>query len=421
MKNVHIGWGPVGMTKIKTESKQKLKLNKSNYTGNLNSEFKLDIISEFQETPVWQSSNENVAKVDQNGNIMLVGEGTAIITVTSGKLTGKCTIKVVLSKEQQFEKDLQAGKAVLTTSITKTAVVSNKTLLSLNNQILTGDLFTESGGQVLEGNTDSYAIWVKEGGEVTIEGNGEVRSQDARYSMAVWAQGGKVIINGGKFINGGEGSDLIYASAGGQVIINGGEFYPSQKQNGVVGTADKYTALNIKDRDRDTTSIIVYGGKFHNFNPANNQSEGPGTNFVAAGYESVEIEPNVWEVRKIQSALDNTKFYYGTIPTSETFKSFSSLTEEIVIEAITKGTIKSAKLTSTEVQISINKHDVVVILVPGNIYNSGVIDDLTNNKEMFTDSISNTSFHANGEKSLGAFRVFGQYNYTPGTITVYVE
>lgn len=421
MKNVHIGWGPVGMTKIKTESKQKLKLNKSNYTGNLNSEFKLDIISEFQETPVWQSSNEDVAKVDQNGNIMLVGEGTAIITVTSGKLTGKCTIKVVLSKEQQFEKDLQAGKAVLTTSITKTAVVSNKTLLSLNNQTLTGDLFTESGGQVLEGNTDSYAIWVKEGGEVTIEGNGEVRSQDARYSMAVWAQGGKVIINGGKFINGGEGSDLIYASAGGQVIINGGEFYPSQKQNGVIGTADKYTALNIKDRDRDTTSIIVYGGIFHNFNPADNQSEGPGTNFVAAGYESVEIKPNVWEVRKIQSALDNTKFYYGIIPTSETFKSFSSLTEEIVIEAIAKGTIKSAKLTSTEVQISINKHDVVVILVPGNIYNSGVIDDLTNNKEMFTDSISNTSFHANGEKSLGNFRVFGQYNYTPGTITVYVE
>lgn len=116
--------------------------------------------------------------------------------------------------------------------------------------------------------------------------------------MAVWAQGGTVIINGGKFYNEGEGSDLIYASAGGKVYIYGGEFYPNKKQEGVDGTANPYSALNIKDIDRGISEIKVYGGKFYNFDPANNLSEGPNTNFVAEGYKSVEIEPNVWEVVK---------------------------------------------------------------------------------------------------------------------------
>lgn len=64
MKNVHVGWGPVGMTIIKEPSKPKLKLNKINHTGKKGSEFTLVIKSEYEEIPVWQSSNEEVAKVD---------------------------------------------------------------------------------------------------------------------------------------------------------------------------------------------------------------------------------------------------------------------------------------------------------------------------------------------------------------------
>ena len=35
-------------------------------------------------------------------------------------------------------------------------------------------------------------------------------------------------------------------------------------------------------------SITVYGGTFVGFNPANNEAEGEGTNFVADGYKAVE-------------------------------------------------------------------------------------------------------------------------------------
>ena len=37
-------------------------------------------------------------------------------------------------------------------------------------------------------------------------------------------------------------------------------------------------------------TATILGGEFINFNPANNKAEGQGTNFVAQGYKSVQIE-----------------------------------------------------------------------------------------------------------------------------------
>lgn len=334
--------------------------------------------------------------------------------------------KIKQQKKQETIEDVlnaltNGGTVRISKPLDVTAVIDKPTTIKLTGGSITGKVFAESGGEMLEGTSDSYAIWVKEGGEVVINGNGEIRSQDARYSMAVWAQGGKITINGGKFINGGEGSDLIYASAGGQVIINGGEFHPSQKQEGVTGTADKYTALNIKDKDRDTSSIVVYGGKFYNFNPADNKSEGPGTNFVAEGYESVEIEPNVWEVRKIKSMIDSTKMYYGTI-VSPKFKSFSELTEADVNAAIKAGTLKESSVKAMQTTVNIkNEGDAVVILIPSTKYKAYKDDGSGSNKIPFNEVNSGSNFHANGEVKLGKFSVFGEWYIVPGNLVIYVE
>ena len=99
MRNVHIGWGPVGMTKIITKKSTKLKLNANNISLEMGATFKLSILSEYTETPVYASSNENVIIVDQEGNVSVVGYGTAYITVTSGELKGTCIIKVSKSEE----------------------------------------------------------------------------------------------------------------------------------------------------------------------------------------------------------------------------------------------------------------------------------------------------------------------------------
>lgn len=94
MKNVYVGWGPVGMTKIIQTKLQKLNLNTSNVSAELGESFKIEIISEYTETPIWSSSNEDVAIVDKEGNVTIVGYGTAYISVTSGELKGTCIVRV---------------------------------------------------------------------------------------------------------------------------------------------------------------------------------------------------------------------------------------------------------------------------------------------------------------------------------------
>ena len=164
--------------------------------------------------------------------------------------------------------------------------VSKKIVFDLNGKNISVGTFTESNGTISAGNTDSYAFWVKNGGELTITGEGTVSTAACKYSIAVWAQGGKVTINGGKFTNAGEGSDLIYASANGHVVINGGEFVACKKLPNVDGTNQDYSVLNLKG-DNTGSSITCYGGRYFMFDPANNKSENPAVSFVAPGYESV--------------------------------------------------------------------------------------------------------------------------------------
>ena len=183
---------------------------------------------------------------------------------------------------EALNKAVDGETITLTHDVNETCVVDGKNVtVDLNGHTITGGLFAESNGEMNEGATDSYGFWVKNGGELTITGNGAVKTQACNYSIAVWAQGGKVTIQNGAFENFGEGSDLIYASANGHVVINGGEFKACEKQTGVEGTENKYSVLNL--RDNTGSSILVNAGKFYKFNPADNLSENPKVNFVAEG------------------------------------------------------------------------------------------------------------------------------------------
>lgn len=184
---------------------------------------------------------------------------------------------------------IKAGENVKLTAdiaLTEALQITKNAIVNLNGKNISVGTFTESNGTISAGDTDSFAFWVKNGGELTINGEGEISTADCKYSIAVWAQGGKVTINGGKFTNAGEGSDLIYASANGHVVINGGEFVACKKQPNVDGTLEDYSVLNLKG-DNTGSSITCYGGRYYKFDPANNKSENPAVSFVAPGYESV--------------------------------------------------------------------------------------------------------------------------------------
>ena len=148
-------------------------------------------------------------------------------------------------------------------------------------------VITNNGVITVSEDTVGDGVFKVTAGTLTLNGQGTINGLGANaYSMAVWAtENGKVIINDGHFTNIGASSDfdsehfdLIYASGNGQIEINGGEFECETPA----------WILNIKDKDRETASIVVKGGKFHGFNPADCASEGEHTNFVAPGYKVVE-------------------------------------------------------------------------------------------------------------------------------------
>lgn len=131
--------------------------------------------------------------------------------------------------------------------------------------------------------TEGNGVFTVTEGTLTLNGKGTINGLGNNiWSIALWAKGnGKIVINDGYFTNVGayseedsEHFDLIYASDNAQVEINGGEFKCE---------TPKWT-LNIKNNSRETASIVVKGGKFHGFNPA----EAEEGNFVAPGYKVIE-------------------------------------------------------------------------------------------------------------------------------------
>lgn len=157
----------------------------------------------------------------------------------------------------------------------------DKDHLTVNAENVTLD----TNGATLTANGSNGAIKVS-GGSTTITGEGTVAASlgSDNYSMAVWATDGKVVIEGGTYQNATDGSDrgtdLIYASGTAQIEITGGTFIAAKPE----------WTLNCKDADykAGTANIIVKGGSFYKFDPANNDTEGPGTNYVAEGYQSIQ-------------------------------------------------------------------------------------------------------------------------------------
>lgn len=115
---------------------------------------------------------------------------------------------------------------------------------------------------------DFYTIFVLEGGSLTIKG-GTYKAGDC---TVVNVAKGTVIIEGGFFESG-----LTYE-----------------------GNSDPYAfAINCLDsfRQNGEASIVIKGGTFVNFNPANNRAEGTNTNFVPEGYTVIsesQSNGNVW-------------------------------------------------------------------------------------------------------------------------------
>ena len=155
-------------------------------------------------------------------------------------------------------------------------VISKSLTIDLNGMTVTGSGYDA----VFQIDNADVKVVIKNGKVVAVEQSGSA----GKYTMAIWASkaGCEVTLEGldvsQKITHTDDPQmDMIYAS-GGTITINSGNF--------VSGTPAWTLNCNDTSYKNGTAKIIVTGGTFVGFDPANNKAEGENTNFVAAGYVS---------------------------------------------------------------------------------------------------------------------------------------
>ena len=158
--------------------------------------------------------------------------------------------------------------------LTKTVVVNKTITLDMG-----GKKLHNTNGIWNDANRDWSLISVRSG-DLTITGNGTLDAlEDDCYAVDV-RDNGKLTIENGKFV----GNISAVYNRGGEVTIKDGDF--SIKQLNSNNVQDGYGLLiNCYDESykNGEATITITGGTFQNFDPMNNQAEGVGTSFVAAG------------------------------------------------------------------------------------------------------------------------------------------
>lgn len=138
---------------------------------------------------------------------------------------------------------------------------------------------------------DWFLFIARDNANLKLYGNGTLSSQHTKAIPVTIAHGSHADIFGGNYRCSFEAGECVYATNGGTVNIYGGTF-------GMEEGEKIHPLLNVRNGE-PVNSIRVYGGRFIGWNPETGD-DAMGGNFVANGYGAVEVEPNVWEVKKVQ-------------------------------------------------------------------------------------------------------------------------
>ena len=167
----------------------------------------------------------------------------------------------------------------ITVDETLAVPAGKEVILDLNGHEInnTEDLWNEATGD--------WSLVSVRGGSLTIKGDGLLKAKENDCFAVDVQDGGHVIIEDGEYIS---NVHAVYVWAG-TAEIRGGKYSVQQKFSDPT-KADEFV-LNCYDaHHRDgTAKIIVTGGEFVSFNPADCWAEGAHTNFLAPGYKSVGI------------------------------------------------------------------------------------------------------------------------------------
>ena len=229
--------------------------------------------------------NYDPSEGDDNLGGNFVASGYSVITET--KANGDKWYTVVsnsnfvgLKKVLTGGGNLNITSDIVDNSLTDTAdarvIVKKPTTLNLNNKKII------SPDNMGNNSTNFCALYVEADTTINATEDGGINTgTNGGYGINV-NKGASLTINGGYYYGGGTAIQVQE----GTLVINGGTFAVEPYSSPVYGY--KFL-LNCVDGNykNGTAKIIVKGGTFVNFDPANSASENPKGNFVAEGYKVV--------------------------------------------------------------------------------------------------------------------------------------
>lgn len=194
-------------------------------------------------------------------------------------------------------KNVESLKALFATG--GEAILTEDLVLDKTVAVETGkDVVLDLNGKTISNTTDIWNtaanVWSLlsvRGGSLTIKGAGTLQAKENDCFAVDVMDGGKVVIEDGTYVG---NVHAVYVFEG-SVEIKGGKY--SIQQPSELPSPYGYV-LNCYDANckNGTAKIMVSGGEFEKFNPADCAAEGAHTNFLADGYMSVEAEEGVWTV-----------------------------------------------------------------------------------------------------------------------------
>lgn len=311
-----------------------------------------------------------------------------------------------------------AGDVTLTEDVdpAKTIIAADGSNVEINANgktvANTADIWTDN---------DWSLVSAQGGSTVTISGNGTFHAKENDCYAADVCDGSTLVIENGTFIG---NVHAVYVFEG-TAKIKGG-FFDIQQLN-TNGVQNGYGLLiNCYDANHKngTANIIVTGGTFVNFNPANNKAEGANTNFVPEGYKVLatkQMNGDVW---------------YTVVAKDAAGKTFSDGKDVVLNESIAVGAANGIAVKATSGTVTIEGgtynggeggNNLCVAAVGGTV----VIKDGTftvggdansyGNSVIYSiggDVVIEGGFFYTDYKYDGKYYVLNKNNSTNGTITV---
>lgn len=317
--------------------------------------------------------------------------------------------KAISGENAVLDKDVVITKAPDT--VASSLSIKEPTTLNLNAKIKTPDNMGNN-------KKNFTALIVDADTTINADDNGGIDTgTNGGYGINV-RNGAKLTINGGNYYGGGTAVQVQE----GELTINGGIFAVE-----AFGEPYGYNfLLNCIDTayKNGTAKIIVKGGIFVNFNPADNGAEGEHTNFVADGYTVVSTRQT------------NGDVWYTVVAKDAAGKTFSDGKDVVLNESIAVGAANGIAVKATSGTVTIEGgtynggeggNNVCVAAVGGTV----VIKDGTFTVGGDANSYGNSVIYSIGGDVVieggffytdynynGKYYVLNKNNSTNGTITV---